>query len=80
MGKHKTKHCEHPGCTYHGRSDNVNAHMRDRHNLKVITRKPIHKALSERLKSRGPKSAKSRTSQPTIKPVSSKSSPPPNMT
>jgi hypothetical protein len=43
MGKHKTKNCEHPGCTYSGRSDNVNKHMRDKHKLKPLSSKTIRK-------------------------------------
>ena len=55
MGKHKSMQCQHPGCTYNGRSDNMKRHMAS-HNKETLKYSPvISKAMSERLNLKMPR-------------------------
>ena len=55
MGKHKNTQCQHLGCSYSGRSDNMKRHMAS-HEKETLKYSPvIRKAKSERLNLRMPR-------------------------
>ena len=40
MGKHKSTQCQHPGCSYSGRSDNMKRHMAS-HEKETLKYSPV---------------------------------------